>query len=157
MPLGINGRKALKYWQREMGPLLEINASGVLNRHSRDIHMGHRLGRASLKVRFEPYQWHLWEPPSLPFTAPANHFQMQRCPNAAETCCHARRPFSYSCCSISYAPACFSLPHGFSSPSPCHSHCMHCLPISVVSRHHGPKQGTPALSRYLASPWGCSA
>ena len=82
---------------------------------------------------------------------------MWQCPDAAETCCRAWRPFLYSCSSISYAPACFSLLCRFPCPSLCQSRCMHCLPISVVSGHHGPKQGPPALSRCLACPWGCSA
>lgn len=154
MLLGINGHKALKYWQGQMEPLLEINASGLLNHHSQDIHAGHRLGRVSSKAHFEPHQWHLLAPlpPALLFTTPTNCFQMQQCPDAAETCCLARRPFLYSCCGISYAPACFSLLHWFSCPSPCHFHCMYCLPISVVSGHHGPKQGTPALSCCVPLP-----
>jgi len=42
-----------------MDPLLEKNASGLLNHHSQDVHTGHRLGRASSKACFEPFQWHL--------------------------------------------------------------------------------------------------
>lgn len=62
MLLGINGHKALKYWQGQMDPLLEINASGLLNHHSQDVHAGHRLGRVSSKAHFEPHQWHLLAP-----------------------------------------------------------------------------------------------
>lgn len=53
-----------------MHPLLEINASGLLNHRSQDVHAGHRLGRASSKARFEPHQLHLLGGPRPPIHRP---------------------------------------------------------------------------------------